>query len=68
MKVYVLNVKVFGSFAKNCGTGSEYISSFFTANGILKFRFKRSYASAGWFEKFWKDLKDFFPGVDIDAL
>ena len=53
---------------KNCGTGSEYISSFFTANGILKFRFKRSYASAGWFEKFWKDLKDFFPGVDIDAL
>ena len=39
MKAYVLNIiRVFGLFVNNCGTESEYIL-FFTANGIIKFRF-----------------------------
>ena len=65
MKAYILTIRVFGSFAKNCGTGSEYIP-FFTANGIIKFRFQEHGPVN--VVTYQQDLEDIFSDVDIDVL
>ena len=61
MKVYVLTIEVYVSFAKIC-----FSFFFFTADGILKFRIKDHDPAI--IVTHQQDLKDLFPNVDIDAL
>ena len=64
MKAYVGTIRVFGSFVKNCRTGSKYIP--FLMNGIVKFCFEEHGPVNVVMHQ--QDLKDLFSNVDIDAL
>ena len=63
MKIYVLTIRVFGSFAKDCGRGSEYTLLLLL---IIKFYFEEHGPVNVVSHQ--QDLKDLFPNVDIDTL